>query len=147
MGPQIQTNGKGSRVLRHQISLHRPLTFPKWLCLHLQSDLDEFHGPAQPNRDHTSQHASQEQIRQTSARASLEFPTAVLAEEPLGVAEDPEHHRVIDGDAGQGEGHALEEAKHLWQGDPMGGSVRPNGSSGSLSAYQVWDLPAPQAQS
>lgn len=101
------------QIPRHQISLHWPLTFLKWLCLHLQSDLDEVHGPAQPNRDHTSHHASQEQIRQTSARAILQFPTAVLAKEPLSVAEDPEHHRVIDGNAGQGEGHALEEAENL----------------------------------
>lgn len=38
----------------------------------------------------------------------------VLAEEPLRVTEDPKDYRVVHGDAGQGEGHALEEAEHLW---------------------------------
>lgn len=38
---------------------------------------------------------------------------AELAEEPLRVAEDTKHHRAVDGDAGQREGHAFEEAGHL----------------------------------
>lgn len=43
---------------------------------------------------------------------------AELAEEPLRVAEDAEHHGAVDGDAGQWEGHTFEEAGHL----PRGGS-------------------------
>lgn len=38
---------------------------------------------------------------------------AELAEEPLCVAEDAEHHGAVDSDAGQWEGHAFEEASHL----------------------------------
>lgn len=36
-----------------------------------------------------------------------------LAEEPLCVAEDAKHHRAVDSNAGQREGHAFEEAGHL----------------------------------
>ena len=53
-----------------------------------------------------------------------------MAEEPLGVAEDPKHHRVVHGDAGKGEGHALEETKHLW-GDPGGGRMRAYATPGT----------------
>lgn len=54
----------------------------------------------------------------------------MVAEEPLCVAEDPKHHRVVDSDAGKGEGHALEEAKHLW-GDPGGGRMRAYATPGT----------------
>lgn len=40
-------------------TLLQPLTFPEWLCLHLQSDLDEVHGRAQADGDHTGHHAGQ----------------------------------------------------------------------------------------
>lgn len=99
-----------------------PLTFPKWLCLHLQPDLDEVHRCAQPNRDHTGHHAGQKQVWQRVGRMGLRLLALVLAEEPVCVTEDPKHHRVINCNAGQGEGHALEEAEHLWE-NPGGGSM------------------------
>lgn len=40
---------------------------------------------------------------------------AILADESLRVAEGAEHHGVVDGDAGQGERQALEEAADLKQ--------------------------------
>lgn len=106
---QIPQTKKGPQVP----VLPWPLTVQKRLCLHLQPDLDEVHGPSQPDRDHTGHHAGQEQVRQCAWRTGLGFPAAVLAEEPLRVTEDPKHHGVVDGNAGKGEGHALEEAKHL----------------------------------
>lgn len=91
---------KGAQLLSQQISLCWPLTFPKWLCLHLQADLDEVHRASQPDRDHTGHRTSQEQVGHTSAGTIHGLPSAVPAEEPLGVAEDPEYHGVVDSDTG-----------------------------------------------
>lgn len=78
---------------------------------------------------------------QGRGQAGLWHVAVVLTEEACRVTEDPKHHAVVDGDAGKGEGHALKEAKYLWE-SPEGGSVR--AQEGYWWASMFPELPATQ---
>lgn len=82
-----------------------------WLCLHLQPYLHQVNRSADPDGDEPRHHAGQRHIGQHRRMGGISVPE--LAEEPLRVAEDAKHHRAVDSNAGQREGHAFEEAGHL----------------------------------
>lgn len=87
------------------------LTFDVRLRLHLQPYLYQVHRSADAHRDEPCHDAGQSHIGKhwRPGRVSV----AEMAEEPLRVAEDAKDHGAVDGDAGQWEGHAFEEAGHL----------------------------------
>ena len=81
------------------------------LGLHLQADLDQVHGGAQPHGHEPGEGAGHRQVQQAAGLQLV--AVAILADQPLGVAEEAEHQGVVDGDAGEGERHALKEPRHL----------------------------------
>lgn len=99
MGELGKAAGRGGFTCQHRLRLH------------LQSDLDQIHGGPQPHRHQPRQYAGHGQVQHAAGMAPVAI--AILANEPLCVAEEAKHHRVVDGDAGQREGHALKEARDL----------------------------------
>lgn len=81
------------------------------LRLHLEPYLYQVHRSADAHRDKPSHHAGQSHVGEH--RCAIQVSVPELAEEPLRVAEDAEHHGAVDSHAGQREGHAFEEANHL----------------------------------
>lgn len=92
----------------------RGVTCQEWLGLHLQPDLDQVHRAPHAHGHQTSHHAGEHLVQHATGPPGIAM--AKLAEEPLRIAEDAEHHRVVERDAGQGEGESFEEAMNLSNG-------------------------------
>ena len=68
------------------------------LGLHLQADLDQVDGGAQAYGHQTGEGAGHRQVQHATGLQLVAI--AILADYPLGVAEEAEHQRVVDRDAG-----------------------------------------------